>query len=325
MARFSWNSYSFVPPARFSRDRWLQLRSVSETNRQTAITNMRKQQWSHFWADDKDLIKILGGCLLAVLLAAPFADEGAGGWGVLCTWVVLLGSLFVFFAALRVFVSLVSFHAALRKRTRFYQTEFANLLSAPTYEAYVQMAGSLHPKSKISWIWIIIAAIVAWSIWNANQDASRSSVASPTSRTVAPLRQEAQVLPPALTPSPGIQQVFSTAEGIAPFRIVTPAGAENYYVKLIDASNGAPVMTMFVIGGRVFNVDVPLGTYKIRYASGRIWYGEPTLFGPETSLNEAATPFTFEVQGDQISGYTVELIKQAGGNLQTRAIPPEQF
>lgn len=325
MARFTWKTYTFVPPARFLRDRWLQLRAVSETNRQTAITNMRKQQWAQFWADNRDEIKILGGCILALLLAAPFADEEKGFWGLLFTWVVVLASLFVFFGGLRFIFSLVSFHGALNKRTWFYRAEFAKVLSAPTYEAYVQMPGSSRPKPKTGWIWLIGVAIFGWLIWNGNQDASPSSATSPASRTVTPLRQDVPVLPPAQTPSPGVQQVFSTAERIAPFRIVTPAGAENYYVKLVDARTGAPVMTVFVNGGRSLDVDVPLGTYRVRYASGQTWYGEPTLFGPDTSLNESATQFTFGVQGDQVSGYTIELIKQVGGNLQTRTISPGQF
>ena len=130
---------------------------------------------------------------------------------------------------------------------------------------------------------------------------------------------------PAVPVSQGIHQLFTNAEQIAPFRIVTPSGPESYYVKLTDAFTGALVMTFFVYGGQGFETEVPLGTYRVKYATGATWYGENHLFGPDTRYSEADKTFEFSVQGSRISGYTVELIRQHGGNLHTKSISSNQF
>lgn len=123
---------------------------------------------------------------------------------------------------------------------------------------------------------------------------------------------------------PGIIMATSKAERIAPFQIRTKAGA-NYYVKLVNATTDAPVLGIYVAGGRTLDVDVPLGTYRMRYAFGDTWFGLEHLFGPDTDYAKADRIFDFKVQGSQVSGYTVELIPQTNGNLQTRKIPAAEF
>ena len=84
-------------------------------------------------------------------------------------------------------------------------------------------------------------------------------------------------------------------------------------------------MTFFVNGGESFEADVPLGIYRVKYASGLTWYGAEHLFGPGTRYSEADKTFEFALQGNQISGYTLELIQQRGGNLHTKSISAAQF
>jgi hypothetical protein len=72
---------------------------------------------------------------------------------------------------------------------------------------------------------------------------------------------------------------------------------------------------------------VPLGTYRLRYASGETWRGETHLFGPGDlkSYSASESIFTFEVSGGYVNGYTVELIQQVGGNMDTRNINLSEF
>ena len=84
-------------------------------------------------------------------------------------------------------------------------------------------------------------------------------------------------------------------------------------------------MTFFIYGGQNFETKVPLGVYRLKYASGKIWYGEKYLFGPDTAYSKAEQDFEFYRQGDQIAGYTVELILQRNGNLHTTRIPASEF
>jgi hypothetical protein len=117
--------------------------------------------------------------------------------------------------------------------------------------------------------------------------------------------------------------------GIAPLRIVTPAGA-NYIIKLVDAATNTEHLLIYIDGGSSFETKVPLGTYKIRGASGSTWYGTTELFGPSTSFfelrtNGAENTFSFTRSGNQIRGREIRLIKQVDGNLETSAIGREQF
>ena len=84
-------------------------------------------------------------------------------------------------------------------------------------------------------------------------------------------------------------------------------------------------MDVFVRGGSTVEVEVPLGTYRLKYAAGQNWYGLPHLFGPETSYSKADTPFRFYIEGQRISGYTVTLYSVRDGNLRTSPLNPGDF
>lgn len=131
-----------------------------------------------------------------------------------------------------------------------------------------------------------------------------------------------------LTPVPiqqGVQRVYVDAERIAPFRVTTSAGSDNYFIKLADAVTGLPVMTIYVEGGTTYEINVPVGTYHIHYATGQTWYGIRHLFGPATTYSETVGDFTFSIQGNKAQGNDIELVPQLGGNLATKTISAAQF
>lgn len=111
---------------------------------------------------------------------------------------------------------------------------------------------------------------------------------------------------------------------IAPFEI-NSSYASHHLVKLADAATGKPVMTVFVRGGSTVKVDVPLGNFTVKYASGDKWYGDTHLFGPDTSYAKADENFNFRQTGNQVSGYSITLYKVDNGNLQTEEIEAEEF
>lgn len=114
----------------------------------------------------------------------------------------------------------------------------------------------------------------------------------------------------------------------AQLTLQTKAGA-NYYVKLVVPSTGAEVMSFYVRGGQSLTVNVPVGTYELKYAAGQTWYGPAHKFGPDTAYAKADEPFYFSVtrtaEGWSYSAWTVELILQRGGNLETTSIDASQF
>ena len=171
--------------------------------------------------------------------------------------------------------------------------------------------------------WLILGAIIIGVYISESDKSETSNKARPTptySPTAAPTF-EAPIVPT----SQGIQGLYTTNYLVAPLSISTPHGTEKYFVKIVDATTDAPVMTVFIYGGQVFELKVPLGQFKVKYATGENWYGESLLFGPPTSFNEAETTFFFHDDGYQINGYSIELIKQKNGNLHTKGISRNQF
>ncbi|MEN6388971.1 MAG: copper amine oxidase N-terminal domain-containing protein [Syntrophomonas sp.] len=63
----------------------------------------------------------------------------------------------------------------------------------------------------------------------------------------------------------------------------------HYYVKLARWDTKEPVLTLFVRSGQNVLLQVPSGTYEIKYAAGEKWYGEKDLFGPDTIFARADT------------------------------------
>lgn len=127
------------------------------------------------------------------------------------------------------------------------------------------------------------------------------------------------------TPFNGAYENYSRRECLAPLRIEASYGESNYFVKLVDKRSNESVFSVFVHGGRTVEVDVPLGTYEMRYAAGEKWYGMTYLFGPATGYSKADAVFTFSQNSEGYSGYTVQLKRVPHGNLRTSQISADNF
>ena len=96
-------------------------------------------------------------------------------------------------------------------------------------------------------------------------------------------------------------------------------------MKLVYAGTNTEAVSIYVLGGSNTEFLMPLGSFEMRYASGISWYGPVDLFGPDTIYSKAVGSFDFLDQGDRYTGYTVELILQEGGNLDTLGIGASEF
>jgi len=112
--------------------------------------------------------------------------------------------------------------------------------------------------------------------------------------------------------------------GVAPLTVKTSTGT-NYYIKLQNAQTHREIASFFIRSGETLNVNVPVGRYEMKYATWPTWYGPKYLFGSQTAYSKAKAVFDFSFDGYRYSGYTVELIQQAGGNLSTGHINPSQW
>jgi len=116
-------------------------------------------------------------------------------------------------------------------------------LPEPSYIRSAKIAASYR-------FWIVLGAIIGAAVLINEFRLSYG----PTSKDVQTNNQGHSPPPPAPMDYPampvkqGIHQLYTSAEQIAPFRVVTHPGADSFYVKLIDAMTGVLVMTIFRTG-----------------------------------------------------------------------------
>ena len=141
---------------------------------------------------------------------------------------------------------------------------------------------------------------------------------------------------PTPTPAPTMIPVFSRPQNGQVFTSrhtdrdsefeVETRGERDYYVKLIKDmkySNDIVVASFYIRGGMSVSINVPTGTYVLRYAcgDGKNWIGTKSCFGEETIYVQADDPLTFT----EYSGWTVELYLQPNGNMSTHTIDASEF
>lgn len=169
-------------------------------------------------------------------------------------------------------------------------------------------------------LWLLVVGGFAWMI--VAQDSSNST--SKESNTTYSESKPIPSYPEVAIPVTGLTHDYTSEERVAPLELKTSSGA-NYLVKLVSAYSQKPAMTMFIRGGNTVSIKVPLGTYEVKYASGKKWYGEGHLFGPETGYNKADKLLTFKNTGYQITGFTITLYNVLNGNMRTTEIDPSEF
>ena len=125
-------------------------------------------------------------------------------------------------------------------------------------------------------------------------------------------------------PQSGLMHNYTGKEAIAPFEIQTRV-SENYYIKLVNIHTGKTEVAIFMRGGETKKMHVPLGTYKIKYASGINWYGENYLFGHKTQYTASDKLLTFKIPGSYVEGHTLTLYKVVDGNFSTYKIKADDF
>lgn len=179
---------------------------------------------------------------------------------------------------------------------------------------------------KIAFFAVVIIGVIA-SFFDYFSKSGSSSSENPASTISTTKSQPAPEFsrPVQSLPQTG-DNTASFSNGVAPLSIKTsPDGGHHYFVKIVNTVTNQELGSFFIRSGGVLDIQVPVGTYEIKYAAGRQWYGEAYLFGPETTYSKADSIFNFSFDGYQYSGYTVELIMQRNGNLRTSGIHPSQW
>lgn len=94
---------------------------------------------------------------------------------------------------------------------------------------------------------------------------------------------------------------------LAPFRLIAKSNADCYCV--LKRTNGIPgTIKFFVRKGESIEFDVPLGTYRLYYATGNgKWYGRVHLFGYEGKYYEINGDFEFPSSSGEYAGWEADL------------------
>lgn len=153
---------------------------------------------------------------------------------------------------------------------------------------------------------------------------SNTANAANSAAIEAAVRQLLDDKPEALPPTSVLRRTFPPFAGVAPLEIRTSVG-QNFYIKVLDWNTKSEILTAFIRGGEPFEVQVPVGSYEIRYASGQSWYGPILDFGLGASYLRCDDRFDFVSTVDGYNGYTIQLILQRNGNLRTDQLSADQF
>lgn len=84
-------------------------------------------------------------------------------------------------------------------------------------------------------------------------------------------------------------------------------------------------IAMYVEAGETAEIDVPIGVYKLYYATGTDFYDTDILFGDDTRCYSSDDLFNFYADDEYYQGHIVTLYTVANGNLDTEPISEDQF
>ena len=189
------------------------------------------------------------------------------------------------------------------------------------------------PYRKIS---MVLLAVFACALFyavgasqNKNEPAPTSQPATTRPAETAPATQkptEGEALKRVETPENGKILVRPSGEMIAPLTIKTSySDPRDYYFVLTRVGSKKAVMSFFVRGGSNAEINVPLGVYEIYYASGYSWYGKKDLFGSDTIYQKCEGTFEFTDDGESYIGWTLQMQKVDGGNMETYNVKESDF
>lgn len=198
-----------------------------------------------------------------------------------------------------------------------------NKLEAVTQKVEQQIVDSSSDSGSFAWIFWVLVVIGIVYLMNSSDNTTTSNTTSQKSVKNEEENRNKQWYATHASlslPSTGVLAKQFT-NGTSPLEIKTSYSNEHYFIKMINALNGNTVAKLFIRSGDKIELNIPSGSYEIKYATGEQWYGETDLFGPNTSYSQAGQTFDFSSG----YGYTIELIMQVNGNLHTKSIDANSF
>ncbi len=219
----------------------------------------------------------------------------------------------------------------------FLKSKFTPVQEKPFWQRFRKL--ELHPIYYHAPVGAVGLVFLVWGFNSLNANSSTSSSSQPASYTprhqVSTYQRPQSEIPPWEKTKP-VEPVFSEPEQplpeqgamsfsfdfanyngtTAPFKITTPSDG-NYVMKIEDWNTKEFVATYFIRRSSSLSIELPLGSYKLKFAQGDKWFGTNFLFGPTTAYSYVPDKMTFYIDGDYARGHSIELIPQVNGNLTT--------
>lgn len=197
---------------------------------------------------------------------------------------------------------------------------------------------SPHPSASrgtvLTILGIVVALVLGFSIGSSK--AVPASAPAPTVVVTAP--PATPYLPPVDEPENGHVFLSPQYQRLCPLSVSVSDGSSYYiYLKYMRAPENSydsrkesgygesEDLAFYVRSGETVNLDVPVGVYKLYYATGDVWYGTLYKFGVDTAYFSSDDLLDFYTSYDSTYGVTLELWAQYNGNFETDEISETAF
>ncbi len=135
---------------------------------------------------------------------------------------------------------------------------------------------------------------------------------------------ETKSLSPLPLPINGKTRSFAQGERPAPLKVNTK-GSDHHLIKLTKPGSTEPVMYLFIRAGQSAEMEVPLGTFEVKWATGKEWYGYKKKFGESTAYGKANKLINFKQTATRVIGNEITLSPVRSGNLPSITISADEF
>ena len=184
--------------------------------------------------------------------------------------------------------------------------------------------GEINVPNRVAWSLgiILFIVLVAMSI---SESKKREPLQRPPPAQLASTVAQPAQSPTSLKVQPLPETGAGQTSGVSPalnYIEVKTRGDRHTLLKVEGHLTGEIVALQFIRAGESLKIGLQLGTYVLKTATGRQWYGDEHLFGVETTYSMPNDTFLLTQQGEY---WEVELVPQQGGNLSERSISAADF
>ena len=145
-----------------------------------------------------------------------------------------------------------------------------------------------------------------------------------TAVDVAAKKASAPAEPAAVAQTEGIVSATRPKTRTTPFQVRAAAGGQ-YFIKLVNVADEGDVIFLYARGGNTLDVAMPVGTYRMRFATGPTWHGDKVLFGPQTTYWSAEQTVAFRNPRSGPAAVAIEISGQRGGRMRVSSIDRNRF